>query len=340
MIIRTVADISRFPGAQSLRIPCIAAKGKNVSLLFECRYSRSDWAEISVILCGSTDGGENFDKTAVVADGENEHTTYNNPVAAYGKDGILRTVFCREYGVTERNGGVFCRDFLNGESVSPVRDISYVAKECACNVFAVGPTAGFFTSQGTFAVPVWYVPKSADGEITAHHPGRIRMLFGSENGEVWTLSEEIPLGEVTDPNESSAALLSDGRIYVTVRDGETPCRCFSVFDPETGAASPIKTEPGLVDPICCGAVCSAHYNGKDYLLLSNCADSSERRNLCVSVSDDGGRTWRHGITVTEGAAGYSDIAFDGTDTVLVFFESDSGEVLRLARVNIAEIIGE
>ena len=58
------------------------------------------------------------------------------------------------------------------------------------------------------------------------------------------------------------------------------------------------------------------------------------------MSDDGGRTWRHGITVTEGTAGYSDIAFDGTDTVLVFFESDSGEVLRLARVNIAEIIGE
>ena len=35
-----------------------------------------------------------------------ENTTYNNPVAALDGDGVLHTVFCREYGVRERHGGI------------------------------------------------------------------------------------------------------------------------------------------------------------------------------------------------------------------------------------------
>ena len=96
MKIYTAADISDFPCAQALRIPCVVAHKKDVFALFECRFTRSDWASISLIMKHSADGGQSF----------GEATTYNNPVAALDGDGVLHTVFCSEYGVRERNGGI------------------------------------------------------------------------------------------------------------------------------------------------------------------------------------------------------------------------------------------
>lgn len=110
MKIYTAADISDFPCAQALRIPCAVAHKKDVFALFECRFTRSDRANISLILKHSADGGQSFGEATVFADGQTENTTedttYNNPVAALDGDGVLHTVFCREYGVRERNGGI------------------------------------------------------------------------------------------------------------------------------------------------------------------------------------------------------------------------------------------
>ena len=106
MKIYTAADISEFPYAQALRIPCAVAHKKDVFALFECRFTRSDRANISLILKHGADGGQSFGEATVFADGQTENTTYNNPVAALDGDGVLHTVFCREYGVRERNGGI------------------------------------------------------------------------------------------------------------------------------------------------------------------------------------------------------------------------------------------
>lgn len=337
MKIYTAADISDFPCAQALRIPCVVAHKKDVFALFECRFTRSDWASISLIMKHSADGGQSFGEPTVFADGQTENTTYNNPVAALDGDGVLHTVFCREYGVRERNGGVFYRTFTRRNGLSETKDISNIKEKCECNVFAAGPTAAVFTQNGDFAVPVWYVPKKEGGEPTSHHPGRVRMLFGKNGCRDWELGEEIPLGKTADPNESSAAELPDGSFYISIRDNDTRCRCFSVCTAD-GRGSPIQTEPALPDPVCCGAVCSARYNGVDYLLMSNCADAEARRNLCVSLSVDGGKTWVNKITVEAGDAGYSDIAFNGEDSVFVLFESDGGRSLKLAKIGMVELI--
>lgn len=106
MKIYTAADISDFPCAQALRIPCAVAHKKDVFALFECRFTRSDRANISLILKHGADGGQSFGEATVFADGQTEKITYNNPVAALDGDGVLHTVFCREYGVRERNGGI------------------------------------------------------------------------------------------------------------------------------------------------------------------------------------------------------------------------------------------
>ena len=105
MKIYTASDISDFSRAQALRIPCVVAHKKNVFALFECRFTRSDRANIPLILKHGADGGQSFGEETVFADGQTENTTYNNPVAALDGDGVLHTVFCREYGVRERNGG-------------------------------------------------------------------------------------------------------------------------------------------------------------------------------------------------------------------------------------------
>ena len=322
------------------RIPgTVVTAAGTLLIYFEARRTAGDWAMMDILLYRSEDGGETFSAPITIAAGTDKFPTVNNPVCIVGRGGVLSFLYCRNY--TVGGGDIFCRrSFDDGRSWSEPVNIMAATRPEYHNVFATGPCHGICTREGMLLVPVWMVPKSAGQEPLSHHPAVISTLYSLDNGETWQMGEIIPpTAEVPDPNETAAAQLSDGRIYLNVRSPRVGCRSFTVSGSGTGGWSALTPDRALTDPTCCGSVIAAEYRGRHVLLAVNCADEKIRRNLVCRASLDDGKTWPYSHTVEPGDAGYSDIAVRGED-VFVLYEQRAGERDNLARFAMAEIFGE
>ena len=176
----------------------------------EARDTLSDWARIDLQLYRSEDGGKSFSEPLTLASGDAEHPTVNNPVLIAARDGTLFFLYCRDYSVD--GGDVFLRVSRDdGRTWTEPRDLMSSTRPAEHNAFAFGPGHGIETPDGTLLCPVWYVKKSAGMEPRSHHPAVVSSFFSRDGGGSWTLGEEIPAtADCPDPNETAAAILSDG----------------------------------------------------------------------------------------------------------------------------------
>ena len=86
------------------------------------------------------------------------------------------------------------------------------------NAFAFGPGHGIMTADGTLIVPIWMVPKSYEAPIKSHSPSVISTFYSKDNGETWALGDFLRSNaDVISPNETVAALTSDGNVYLNIR---------------------------------------------------------------------------------------------------------------------------
>ena len=69
----------------------------------------------------------------------------------------------------------------------------------------------------------------------------------------------------------------------------------------------VSVAKDLIDPVCEGSMIDYQYRKEHLLLFSNAGNQRERRDLTISVSSDGGRTWPKHSLVETGPAAYSDI---------------------------------
>ncbi len=329
MKLRTVCSVGYQPDVGYYRIPGIVrTEAGTLLVVCEARASASDWAGIDLTLLRSEDGGESWSEPVVLTAGIRERKTINNPVLFASGDGTVHLLYCVEYGL-EGAGGVFYRKSCDdGRTWSDVREISADCEPKLHNVFAPGPGHGICRRNGQLLVPVWLVPKSAGVERMAHHPAEVRTLTSDDGGKRWTLSEQIPDGGIHDPNETAAAELCDGRVILNVRATRLGCRAQTIGDGQRFA--PMRAVPELVDPTCFGSIAAAEIDGIHAVACVNCADQNARRNLTVSVSADGGTTWSAKTVITEGAAGYADLAIGPDGTMFVVFENETFSCLRLA----------
>lgn len=85
-------------GYETFRIPGIIVTNKGTVLVY-CearRGSRSDWADIEVFLCRSTNGGKTWSPPWKIADSKKE--TVNNPVAIVDRDSDrIHFLYCINY---------------------------------------------------------------------------------------------------------------------------------------------------------------------------------------------------------------------------------------------------
>ena len=287
----------------------------------EARRADDDWAEIDILLRKSRDGGLTFGAPVVLASGGREHKTVNNPVLIAAKDGALHLLYCVEYGLREEGGGVFYRRSTDdGDTWSEPREITDGTAPERRNVFATGPGHGIQLADGTLFVPCWTVLRQHGAERRSHHPGAVCCLTSRDGGATWGIASFVPQGQLKDPNETAAAQLPDGTVILSVRDGDTHCRCFSASR-DGVHFSPMEPLPDLPDPVCCAGLTAA----PDGLYLTHCHHPQERQNLTLLKSADG-RSWETVATVDSGSAGYSDLAFSGT-TLLVLYEKEAAIAL-------------
>jgi len=320
------------------RIPGIAVTDAGTVLIwFEARRTASDWAMMDILLYRSEDGGRTFGEPICIAKGDADCSTVNNPVCIVGQNGVLHFLFCKDYGI--RKGGVFYRRSADdGLTWSEARDITPATRPDFRNVIAAGPCHGLCTRSGMLLTPVWMVPKSAGEAENSHHPAVVSTLYSRDGGDSWQMGEILPsVPGCPDPNETAAAELADGRIYLNIRSGGAKCRLRAYSGTGYESWTPLERDEGMPDPTCCGSVAAAEYRGRHVLLAVNCADPAKRVNLVCRASTDDGRTWPYAITVEPGDAGYADIAVRGEE-VYILYEQRHGERDNLAKLTLGEIL--
>ncbi len=321
---------------EKYRIPGIVATKKNTLLAyFEARSGSGDWSAMDIVLFRSTDCGESFSDSVCIAQGTKSGATLNNPVIVVGNDNTLFFLYCREYGIAERNGGVFLRKSTDdGLTWSEERDITEYTLPEYRNAFATGPGHGICLENGTLIVPVWLVPKSAGAELTSHHPAEVRIFSSTDAGETWQLSEKVPDGSISDPNETAAAICSDGSVLLNIRVPESGLRGVSRSANGISDYSDITLDNALKDPTCFGSLTQHVFGGVHTILFVNCESTVLRTNLTVKGSTDDGKSWTSRGVIDSGLAGYSDIAVDGNGKIYVLYETKNCRTASLARFGI------
>ena len=319
------------------RIPGIVVTACG-TLLFTCeaRDTFSDWARIDLLLFRSEDGGETIEGPLLLASGDKEHPTVNNPVLIAAENGDLFFLYCRDYSVD--GGDVFLRvSGDDGLTWSEPRDLMSSTRPDEHAAFAFGPGHGIETPDGTLLSPVWFVPKGAHPDPRSHHPARVSVFYSGDRGKSWTLGEVLPeRPDCPDPNETAAAVTSDGGVYLNTRLTGAGYRASAWSQSGVDGFTPLTPARDLPDPTCMGSVVSASWNGQHVLLAVHCASLTDRVNLTCRASLDDGHSWPRSLTVEPGDAGYADLAVkDGV--VHVLYEQRFGVVVRLARFAIGEL---
>lgn len=312
------------------RIPGIIITSKGTLIIYnEARNSLSDWSEMDIFARRSEDGGKSFSEPIYLAYGTEKHPTVNNPVMAEDKNGNIHFLYCESYGT---DGGRVLHRISRDDGLtwSVPEDITQATLPEERNVFALGPGHGICTSSGKLVFPFWLVPKRFGAPVRAHMPSEVGVL-SSDYGITWQASKLLQnSADILSPNETVAAELSDGSIYLAIRHNAYYRASAKTHDcmnfTDYGA------EYELPDPICFGSAVSLG----DVLLFVNCAEQRKRASLTLSKSLDSGKTWSVCKVIDTSRGGYADIAASN-GKIYIIYENGYGEELYLATLNESEI---
>ena len=333
-------------GFELFRIPGIVLTTKGTGLAYcEARHdARSDWGEIVVQMRRSTDGGRTWEKARQIAHmgervegnprkkagGEHEQTV-NNPVAVVDRNGSVHFLYelnySRCFSMRSDDDGLTWT-----KPVEITAAFEGFRKTCDWKVIATGPGHGIQLGSGRLMVPVWL----AYGKVGDHSPSMAGTIYSDDHGRTWKAGDiAVPNeGAFGNPNETSIAELSDGRVLLNTRNVSKANRKLVTVsaDGATGWSVP-RFDEALWEPICMGSLVALP---KPDTLLFACPHSlkldpmgneipgkgGERKNLTLQLSRDNGNTWQVSKTLEEGRSAYSDLAVAPDGAVFCFYERD------------------
>ncbi len=158
------------------------------------------------------------------------------------------------------------------------------------------------------------------------------MIYSDDHGRTWktgqTTREEVEGGP--DGKECMATELSDGRVYLTIRNNTAKDgRAHASSDDGGETWSRAKLEGAVPEPVCQASILGYPIEGgkslQVYLAPSRTAknrrDKKARRDLRFFVSTDDGKTWQTSDMILKGPAAYSDLALMPDSTVGCLFEA-------------------
>lgn len=326
------------------RIPGMLVTRRGTLLaVCEARDAQSDWSRMDILLRRSTDGGETFEMPILLAAGTAVHPTVNNPVLVEDRAGRIHLLYCEDYAVD--GGRVLQRISADdGLTWSDCRDLTPATSPDVRNVFAFGPGHGILTQNGALLVPFWRVPKRYRSPVHAHVPSEIGTLRSMDDGETWQCGAILSTRDgLLTPNETEIAELEDGSIYLNTRLGAGltyRARAYSKdgFGEKWDA---FEADYALDDPICFGSCVSCRAaDGKTWLFFANCDSKTERKNVTLRGSVDGGKTWCVRQTVDAEHGGYVELAADAVrGRFYVLYEEDAGIAQHLVTFRLSELTG-
>jgi sialidase-1 len=325
MLTKTNLFEARTKGYYSYRIPGIVVTTKGTILAYcEARQdSRSDWANIDILLRRSLDAGKTWGPRQKLADiGK---STVNNPVAIIDrKTGTVHFLYCVNYARC-----FYMRSDDDGKSFSSPVEITETFEKFRpdydWNVIATGPGHGIQLRSHRLLIPVWL---STGGK--RHRPSVVSTIYSDDQGKTWKRGDIILRDgpEFKNPSETLPLQLHDGRVMLNIRnESKQARRLVSISaDGATNWSKPLFDEE-LFEPICMASIIrlseKPKYQKNRILFANPESGSRARKNVTIKLSYDEANSWPLKKVLEPGISGYSDLTVGPNGTIYCFYERHS-----------------
>jgi sialidase-1 len=351
-------------GHKTYRIPAIIKNKQGHLLAFaEGRVNGSgDFGDINIVLKISRDQGSTWSTLSTLVDYQDLqagnptpvldtrdprfpkgriflfYNTGNNHENEIREGKGLREVWY----ITSTDGGLTWAKPVNITSQvhrlnQPSRNSAYAFKE-DWRHYANGPGHGMQFTQGPHAGRMLIASNHSEGPRGERGSDyRAHTFYTDDHGETFHLGASIA---IPGSNESSAAEISGGKLLMNIRNqrGDIRQRIIGISDDGSATWKETYFDPQLPDPICQGSIITIAQNKQAFTLaFSNAADTKNRDNLTIRISQDDGRTWPITIPVDNGAAAgespkdftaYSDLVLlDSRHLGIVYERKDYSQIV-------------
>lgn len=161
----------------------------------------------------------------------------------------------------------------------------------------------------------------ADSNTPAHPEFAQKVIYEILDNGAYCRVEALPdLGALNSADETSVVECQDGTLFSVWRVYQG----LKWSRRDLAGVWSTPAELSEIDPAIFGATTSSRAMVKispSGRLVLAWNDSDTRSNLCIALSEDGGRTWIGRTVITSGGASYPAITFDG-DTIIIVYDND------------------
>ena len=213
-----------------------------------------------------------------------------------------------------------CYSDDEGISWSTPQDITSSAKLPEWTWYATGPC---------HAIQLWHKPYRNRIVIPCNHA--VYNGTGSDYSSHFIISDDGGLSWYIGAimfggNESTVAETADGSLMYNARwqsGDDRFARHYAISRDGGLTLGEIVRDATLIEPVCQGSIIGYSTRGRatDKLLFCNPASTTNRENLTLRSSPDGGKSWNEGVVITPSLAAYSDVVVLKSGDVGVLFET-------------------
>lgn len=310
--------------ATQTRIPALVRTNSGTLLAFcEARAALSDTGYIKTVVRRSTDDGDTWGSTIVVADdGVN---TYGNPACVVDRDsGRIHLLLCWNLaGDTEAEivagtsvdtrRGFYTYSDDDGETWSSLVEITSSIKPAGGRWLATGPNGFEQLANGRLVIPCDYSDASSNYYNF--------VAYSDDNGETWAIGATQT--SVAGMNETTFCQFADGTLLFSARDNNGGTRRFTTTSADNGStfAADFAADGGQSTTAVNGSLCHAGtFNDQDVALLSIPSSTSTRADGTVYATTNNGLNWPAKTMIRSGYFAYSSMVRLDSRTVGILFE--------------------
>lgn len=357
------------------RIPGLITTGNGTLVaVYDVRYNNSKdlQEDIDIGMSRSVDGGKNWEPLKIIMDmgewgGRPEKLNgIGDPCILY--DPVTNTIWVAALwmsGGSEKDAlwwtskpgmkpdetGQFMlvKSTDNGLTWSEPINITTQIKEPGWQLLLQGPGRGIAMADGTLVFPAQFksdIGKKAldGGQFTCYST----IVFSKDHGKTW----QIGTGAKPNTTESQVVELTDGSLMLNMRDdlnrtdkSETNGRAVAVTNNFGKTWTTHKSSnSALQEPNCMASLISANIeiNGKmqQVLFFSNPNNKTERSNMTIKTSLDGGFTWPEKYQAelfAKTGYGYSCMTMIDSKTIGIVYEGEKD--LYFQQIAVADLLG-
>lgn len=329
-------------GSAAFRIPGLVTSNKGTLLgVYDVRYNSSvDLQEhVDIGLSRSTDGGQTWEKMRIpMAFGEYDGLpsaqngvgdpsilvdTKTNTiwiVAAWTHGmGNQRAWWSSHQGMDLNNTAqlVMVKSTDDGKTWSEPINITEQVKLPEWYFLLQGPGRGITMSDGTLVFPIQFIDKTRIPNAG--------IMYSKDGGKTWKIHNHAR----TNTTEAQVAEVESGVLMLNMRDNRGGSRAvYTTTDLGKTWKEHESSRTALREPVCMASLISVKAEdnvlGKDILIFSNPNSTSQRKDITIKISFDGGYTWSeaHQLLLDEGYNwGYSCLTMVDKETIGILYES-------------------